>query len=390
MEEKERIKLLFQKYIEGTIRKDELEELQKSTESVDSEPLWVETLETYFKEVKVIAPSALQERARVLVEDVWRDSNTKMGMLSPHKSTKIHLIYKYVAAVVVVILLFVGVYYITFDNSKTVLQSPEEIANAKPGSNRATLSFGDGSEIILQEEKNGVVVTDKGITYIDGSDIVPSVEQVWATLSTPRGGQYQITLSDGTKVWLNSASTLKYPTQFVGKERHVEIEGEAFFEVIKNSDKPFVVGTGGQKVKVLGTTFNIDASMMDRVIRTTLITGRIEMNYGNTTRELSPGQQAQIDGSGRIKVQQVNVEDVIAWKEGYFMFNNENLQNVMTKIGNWYDLDIEFATPDLKREKVYGTISRSEDLSQVLNMLEKTGVANFKVENNVLEVRSRK
>lgn len=261
-----------------------------------------------------------------------------------------------------------------------------------PGKNQAYLTLADGTVLQLDTAQSGILVTDH-LQYPDGRTIVENPvfggdgteAHRELALTTPKGGQYQVTLEDGTKVWLNAGSTLRYPRSFTETDRVVHLDGEAYFEVKQMKQKPFIVVSGRQRVEVLGTSFNINAYSTEKM-RTTLLTGKVRLHRDTESEDLLPGQQGVIIKNGPIYVHQAIVEDVVAWKEGYFMFNNEPLEEVMAKVGQWYDLDIEFMSPKLKSEKVFGTISRSENLGQVLNMLEKVDVAVFETEPGRIRV----
>jgi ferric-dicitrate binding protein FerR (iron transport regulator) len=208
------------------------------------------------------------------------------------------------------------------------------------------------------------------------------------TLSTPRGGQYQLTLPDGSKVWLNAASSIHYPTAFTGKERSVEITGEAYFEVAKDPYKPFRVvslaaaGNSPLEIKVLGTHFNVNAYEDEASISTSLLEGKLSING---SRPLAAGEQAVIvrGPSGAAKaIRIVNVPDIegsIAWKEGLFNFNQENISSIMRQLSRWYDVEVAFEGP-LPKDQFTAIISRNNNISQVLKMLEATNRIHFKID----------
>ncbi|MDR2283676.1 MAG: FecR domain-containing protein, partial [Sphingobacterium sp.] len=204
----------------------------------------------------------------------------------------------------------------------------------------------------------------------------------------PRGGQYQITLSDGTKVWLNSDSRLKYPLHFIGAERTIELEGEAYFEVSHNY-KPFVVKTDRQRIQVLGTKFNVSSYSDNTVATTTLLEGsvRVSTPYGNNL--LAPGHELVVTTSGS-KMNEVYAKDAIAWKEGLFVFDNITLDDVMDKVSRWYNVDIHFVDEGLKKELVFAVIQKSENISVVLDKIASTGIATFKVERGHINVTKNK
>src|SRR5690606_16695043 len=215
-------------------------------------------------------------------------------------------------------------------------------------------------------------------------------------LQTPRGGQYTVTLSDGTKVWLNAASSITYPTAFTGKERRVSVTGEVYFEVAHRDDQPLYVVSEQPELKVLGTHFNVEAYGDDTETRTTLLEGSVRVTptdpgspaaAGANATTLKPKQQAVISpGSKAVGVSAVNPDDVVAWKNGLFVFNNESMESVMRKIARWYDVQVVYEDSQPKEELFGGSISRFDDVTTVLRMLEKTGDVRFQVTGRTIFV----
>jgi len=286
-----------------------------------------------------------------------------------------------------------------FNNQNLTKNTPEAI---KPGGNKATLTLADGSKISLTDATNGVIAKQAGINitktkngeiiYTIISPEVAKTKNLYNTIETPRGGQYQINLPDGTKVWLNAESSLKYPTAFNNDGRLVELKGEAYFEVAKLLSKggsrvPFKVnseiGEGrDQQVEVLGTHFNINAYHDEPNNKTTLLEGKVRiMNLSSLTSGiLKPGQQSIIAASSpSVLIRNVDAEDAITWKDGFFSFNDENLQTIMNKISRWYDVDISYR--GAKMDKLFGgRISRFNSVNEVLETLQATGDVHFKIE----------
>ena len=265
-----------------------------------------------------------------------------------------------------------------------------------PGSNKAVLTLADGSTIVLDNVHNGTISTQGNVAVLklnDGKLAYNTVNEaesgpVYNSISTPRGGQYQLVLSDGSIVWLNAASSLRFPTGFNGGERKVELTGEAYFEVAKDASKPFRVEVNGMEVEVLGTHFNINSYEDESPIRTTLLEGSVKVNSGNHTVLLKPGQQAELGKRGTIEIKKdADVEEAVAWKNGKFQFDNTSIYSVMHQLSRWYDVDVEYRG-DITAH-FGGIISRQAALSQVLNMLELTGKVTFTTKDKVVTVRAK-
>ena len=270
---------------------------------------------------------------------------------------------------------------------KQVRHQPEEIHSK---GNQAILTLANGSVIILDSTKNGVITNQGNVKIIkldsgqlayspQTSNGAVSSEISYNTISTPRAAQYQIQLSDGTKVWLNAASSLRYPTSFSGQDRNVELTGEGYFEVAKNKDKPFHVRVGAIEVEVLGTHFNIMAYEDEATIQTTLLEGSVKVSYHNQTDLLKPGRQARLNRTdNKIFTSDANVQQVVAWKNGYFYFDKSDIKTIMRQVSRWYDLNIvyESSVPDMKFS---GKIERSLPLSGISHLLE-SGQIHFRIE----------
>lgn len=304
----------------------------------------------------------------------------------------------FAAAVAAVLLLTIGLawYFTPFseDKHKMVLAGRD----AYPGKNIAVLTLPNGKTISLSDAKKGVVVEAEGLSYNDGSAIQTSSaagaapEGALLKASTPRGGTYQFTLPDGTKVWLNSASSIQFPQAFAGlKERRVLLAGEAYFEVAKMKNKgrnlPFIVESKGQEVEVLGTHFNINSYTDEEEIRTTLLEGSVKVRSGASAVVIIPGQQARVNNylSGKVSVAPAKIEQVMAWKNGYFHFENDNLPTVMRQLSRWYDVDVVYQVNRMDDEFI-GDIPRTVRLSDALKVLEYGGGVHFKIENKKLIV----
>lgn len=268
-----------------------------------------------------------------------------------------------------------------------------------PGGNKATLTLSDGTRILLDDAANGELARQKNIIIKKTGDgqLIYDLSQYEDngevsklninTISTPVGGQYQLILPDGSKVWLNSLSSLRFPVVFKEKTRTVELSGEGYFEVAKDAKKPFIVKVGGTEVEVLGTHFNIMAYRDELNNETTLLEGSVKVNSLKSLKSviLTPGQQAQIGASNLIKVRNVDVEEITAWKDGYFQFNRDDIQSVMKDIVRWYDVEAVYEG-EIPEEQFVGKIRRSVTLSQVLKILEYSKV-NFRIDGRKIIIR---
>jgi len=265
-----------------------------------------------------------------------------------------------------------------------------------PGGNKAVLTLGDGSTIVLDDAKNGAL-TQQGNTKVfklngkltyDPAN-TKNDQIFYNTISTPRGGQYQIELPDGSQVWLNAFSSLRFPTAFTGKERRVEITGEVYFEVAKNPNMPFKVTIGtpsenASEIEVLGTRFNIMAYKDEAAVNTTLLEGSVKINQDSKAVLLKPGQQARLQDKSIKIIDHVDTEEAIAWKNGYFQFTSASLQQVMRQLARWYDVDISYEG-NVPERRFGGKISRDNNASEVLKVLELSKVK-FRIEDKKIIV----
>ena len=345
--------------------------------------------------------------AEELLEDSAIVKTGLRGAFSPPKSRKRFL---YAAAAAAAIVLFIsGLYLFRAELNRDNHQKATNLSAAGrilPGGNKATLTITGGNAlrgsntISLSSEKEGIIIKEGKLLYSDGTVIesrsLPDGDGMktrYATLSTPKGGQYQVRLPDGSKVWLNAYSTLKYPVSFEGlKERRIVLSGEAYFEVAKDARKPFLVSTQKQTMKVLGTRFNISSYAAEPVVKTTLLEGSLEVspvreeaNAETGSRLLRPGQQSTLRG-GSLTVKKVDTDEAVAWKNGYFQFNNKNLETALTELARWYDVEIEYKNNNMRKQALAGTISKYANISQVLEKMELTGLINFRIEGRKIIV----
>ncbi|WP_017260025.1 FecR family protein [Pedobacter arcticus] len=372
------------------------------------------TSEEYIKLYqKYISGKCSQEEERVLMEyndgfKVYQDTSEKLSSeektlgkniynninqtISGKKVKSLKFWYRWSAAALMVMSLGTAFYFFgqkqVETNALTVLKTKTV---ARPDSGTAVLTLADGSMIPLDEAKNGLLTHEGGteilktkngeLTY-KGSENEGNAFTFRTALnriSIPSGRQYKLVLADGTKVWLNATSSLSYPSEFSGTERNVELSGEGYFEVAKNEKMPFIVTVGKMKVHVLGTHFNISAYDNDLFVKTTLAEGSVRLTNGDRAVILKPGQQGLATVSNEnIDVKKVNLQHVLAWKGGYFMFRDDNIKEVMKQISRWYNVKVEYE--DNIDEKVFGGIyAKSKDLEELLKGLELTGLVKFRI-----------
>ncbi|MES2275419.1 MAG: FecR domain-containing protein [Bacteroidota bacterium] len=322
--------------------------------------------------------------------------HAKAGITKPvARLSKLWL--KVAAAAAVLIILSVSAYF-TLRPKSAPQQTAQNIQDIGPGGNKATLTLANGEKVQLTGAKNGLVAKQGGVAIAKKSDGLlsysnnrtdPSGEkaQLFNTIQTPRGGKYKLVMADGTIAILDAASSIRYPVAFNGKERRVEITGQVYFEVIHNADQPFKVSVKGQIIEDLGTKFNINAYDDEPVIKTTLLEGSIALTRSGHTTILKPGQQAvnNLQEAGT-KLLMADMEEVVAWKNDYFVFNNEDIESVMRKISRWYDVDIQYKDGQKIKETYLGGLTRYSNVSQVLKMLEITGDVKFEIKGKTIVV----
>ncbi|WP_419698051.1 FecR family protein [Mucilaginibacter sp. NFX135] len=333
----------------------------------------------------------------------WRNIVKKTGFKSPaRKKTTIKSWPAYAAAIVILIALGVTLtmYRNTSGEQKMAVKPQKDLL---PGSNKAILTLADGSKIVLDNAKRGKIANQQNVVITkdqsgelvyqaaetsQNEELPPVEKNIMNTLATPRGGQYQIVLPDGTRVWLNSASSLKYPTAFAGNERRVELNGEAYFEVSKDPNKPFYVKTATQTVTVLGTHFNINSYADEGATKTTLLEGsvRVTGNTNGVTAKLKPGEQA-VNTINAIDVKEnADIDEALAWKNGKFLFRNTDLHTIMRQLSRWYDVDVEYQG-NVAQKHYRGRISRNVPVSDIFQILKTSGI-NFTIDGRKIIVRS--
>jgi len=394
-QDKEALSNLIQKYLNNQISADEYQELWRMLDQPSNDDLLDDELRKLWESAKAEEPmiaGAVWDNKMQLGKDKLNAVTTQI----PVRSINTFKRYRWIAAAIFLIIASAVIVFNLSDtkninNSNNAIQAAAQ--DRLPGGDRAVLTLSDGTTILLDSAGNGILAQQGNTNIVkknDGQLVYNSVdgqpdEIVYNTLQTPRGGQYKLTLPDGTKVWLNAASSLKYPVVFVGNERRVEISGEAYFEVTKDAAKPFKVHLNNMEVEVLGTHFNINGYTDEDDVKTTLVEGKVKVMAANASKVLTPGQQAQLKATGNIEVaNDVNIEEVVAWKDGNFQFENSDIKTVMRQLARWYDVEVSYKGAINKH--FVGSISRNVKLSQVLSMLQQTGEVKFKIEGKNLIV----
>lgn len=345
-------------------------------------------LHRWIHHIHLDQPSSLSEeelnRAKVDFEKQFATQTTVVRSLVNWKT---------IAAVASVILLFgVGFYFISGPVAPDSESSAVVFENdVLPGGDVAILTMEDGKKVNLDSISEGSVISQTGskITKNEEGALVYTADPqsalsiAYHTVETPSKGQYRIVLPDGTKVWVNSESSLKFPTRFAGAAREVELDGEAYFEVAKDSSRPFFVQSKSQKVEVLGTHFNIKSYRDEPYEKTTLLEGAVKVSYANLSisRILKPGDQATVS-DGRCAVRAVDVEQAIDWKNGDFIFREESLVQIMKRVSRWYGVDVAYERGVDLSQTFSGQVSRSKNLSEVIACLESTDDLRFVTKNN--------
>lgn len=295
-----------------------------------------------------------------------------------------------------VIIVFIGGYlFIRYNNqSQTIVQATKQSVPAPivPGGNKAILTLADGSHIELDSTRHGALgkqgnayvvnLQSSVLTYDAGTD--HTAKAIYNTLETPKGGQYKLVLADGTKVWLNASSSIRFPVAFNGDTRDVAITGEAYFEVAKDKTKPFTVTAKDAAVKVLGTHFNIMAYDDEKSMITTLVEGSVSVSKGPLQSMLKPGRQIKVKDEGVLRSGIADMEEVLAWKNGWFQFNSWDIQRIMRQIARWYDVEVVYEGK-IPTGHYTGAVSRSNDINEALHVMQADGVG-FRIEGHKITV----
>jgi ferric-dicitrate binding protein FerR (iron transport regulator) len=299
----------------------------------------------------------------------------------------------YAAAILLPVLIVTG--FLLDRHSAQVSHQIAKVQPIKPGTEKAILIMENGQTVQLDSAKDlSLVEADGTIIKKSGGKIdytanasVPKNESPYNMIKIPRGGEYHVVLADGTTVYMNSMSSLKYPVKFTGDRREVELSGEAYFNVTKDATRPFIVKTGAMNIEVLGTTFNVNAYENNEKIVTTLIEGSVKIHSRDNSRNnvLSPGEQAAffIDGS-KTEIKKVDVNLYTAWKDGYFVFRNARLEDIMTDLTRWYSADVIFNGDAVKNVRFSGKLNRSSSINEILEIMKSSRKVEVQISNNTI------
>lgn len=326
---------------------------------------------------------------------MWDEISEMSDLQNRRKRSGIILWGTSIAAAVLLIFSISNNFFIEKEEALISKKENVQVFDKEAGSNKAILTLGDGSKIILDDALKGNIAIEGGISIRKSSDgsIVYDIPELavrnsksvpYNTIETPKGGKYQVILPDGSIVWLNAGSLLRFPAIFTGNERNVELSGEAYFEVAKNIDIPFNVRTKNMNIHVTGTQFNVMAYNDESYSAATLVEGSVQVSNPSQKLFLQPGEQVLANETSKLSKRDADIEETIAWKNGLFQFNNSDIHTVMNQISRWYDVSIEYRGR-VPEKHFGGYISRESKLSQVLKMLELSGVR-FSVEEKKIIV----
>lgn len=395
---KEQFENLLSKYCDKSCSLEELKELFTYIDRAEYREQLLRLMDEHYKDLQ-------PETATQSID--WEKMYTTIIGTPESENKKTRSLWSVFIAVAAAILVILSVGVLIWSNhikqvdkeNLTVIKPKKDIA---PGGNRAVLKLADGREIILDGHATGVLAnegttkiskTKDGMLIYDASESVstatpPAIDAPINTLSTPSGGQYMLILPDGSRVWLNAESSISYPSVFAGAERSVSLTGEAYFEVTKDKQHPFKVKAGGADVNVLGTHFNITSYGDEGETQITLTEGSVRVDHANDSKILVPGQQALIKaGATRITLRNVDTDEVTDWKNGLFQFDNTPIEQVMRQIKRWYNVRIVYQGPK-PDVSITGMISRSNNASKILELIEETGGVDFEIGDKQIIVKN--
>lgn len=391
---------LAEKWLNQTITEDELGELEQWYQQNQDNPVEIPyNFASSEQEHRERILSAIKQKATIQI--VEPQSTHRLAAIATRRLQFI----KYAAAAAVLVLVSTSLYllytgkYKNEDRQQNVAKIREDILPPKQG---AILTLSNGKQIVLDSaigniaHEGGVSVVNKdgSVIYNKSKARILKDEIVYNTISTPKGRQYHLTLHDGSTVWLNAASSVRFPAVFTGRERIVEITGEVYFDVVHDDARPFIVHVSspegiGMQVEVLGTHFNINSYNDDGYAKTTLLDGKVRVTSSGNIAVLKPGQQAEVDQSANQPIRILNdidLEEVMAWKNGIFHFNNANIRSIMKQVERWYDVDIVYEVP-VDNLDFSGHVGKKGNVSHILKIMELTGLVHFEIKGRTITVK---
>lgn len=384
------LKELLRRYLNNTISTEELQELIVYLRSGEHDALFRQVIGESLLSNEFTAPVA-KERKDDIYQLMMRNAG-KMETVeySRYGVTKFSLFKKIAVAAAIVLLAGTSVYFAGRRLYPRQVAATHPQQGLHPGGNKAILTLADGSSIELDSTQKKTLTSQGGVrvSNLVGGILAYNAENVagetaYNTITTPKGGQYQVMLPDGSRVWLNAASSLHFPTVFPGSERKVTLTGEAYFEIAADETKPFKVMTRGTEIKVLGTRFNVNAYTDEAAVNTTLLQGSVVVEHNGKSALLKPGQQAQVTETIQV-LDKVDTETLIAWKNGRFSYNNTSLETIMKQVSRWYDVEVVF------EEKITDTysmdIGRDVPLQKLFRYLERSGGAHFSIQGRRITI----
>lgn len=382
-ESKEDFRSLMEQYISGEISEQDKEKLH----SMIDMPEYADDLEDILRNSYSRDVDESLFTNEIVADDFFKKLKEKLSAMNNAPVHKMFWRRKIAVAAGILLLSGLAVFFLlkqqTSRHPVTASNQGSKVNDLKPGTNGAVLTLSNGQKIILDSAGNGVLASDANVKVVKKGDNIVyqglAAENLFNTISTDKGNQWQLQLSDGTRVWLNAASSIHYPLAFSGNERKVEITGEAYFEVAHNSKKPFkVITPDGAEVQVLGTKFNINSYTNEPVISTTLLEGAVKFIAKGHEQKLTPGEQAVLYSSGKMELKKdADLDEVLAWKNGVFQFNAANIYTIMRQVERWYDVKVEYRD---KITKIFqAEIPRNVTASKLFYLLELTGNVKFEI-----------
>lgn len=390
MNDHQHIAALFRKYISNECTAEEAAELLDFINSPVSKS-YIQTLLDEHIDNNASGELLYRTQTDRIFQKLDLGSEANPVVFNSPKPARLFL--KIAIAAILILVSGLAIYVFNVSPANKDIATLKQTEDVLPGGNKALLVLSDGKQINLGQPAADSIAEAPVIKKTTKGQFVffaakNSKLKGYNTVRTPRGGQYQVVLPDGSKIWLNAASSITYPAAFTADERRVTLRGEAYFEITTvfrdNKKVPFVVESGSQKIEVLGTKFNVNAYDDETGIKTTLIEGKVRVITENETIILKPSQEFAL-GSDRTTTRKVDVEPAIDWKNGDFIFVDENIQSIMRKIARWYNVDVVYDS-EVPEETLSGQISRSRNLSEVLRMLELSGETKFRIENGSVHI----